>query len=190
MRSTGVNGLIALKLWHTNCALELESKGVVDFRTDVMVDPVGEDYLTRKLLLTLRGIGRPASAGEDANAAHALGLDSATGSAAGADHTTATPESPASEFLWQAPQLAATPVVRELATARERLEECGEHLNDSQWAAWEAALTRRLALIWGPPGTGKSQTLRAIIAGAVWHAYTHHVAVAVADFVQQLHSDR
>jgi DNA replication ATP-dependent helicase Dna2 len=168
-----VNGLIALKLWHTNCALELESKGVVDFRTDVMVDPVGEDYLTRKLLLTLRGIGRPASAGEDANAAHALGLASASGSAAGTDETIATPESPASEFLWQAPQLAATPVVRDVAAARAHLEQYGAYLNDSQWAAWQAALTRRLALIWGPPGTGKSQTLRAIIAGAVWLAYKH-----------------
>lgn len=35
------------------------------------------------------------------------------------------------------------------------------------------ALTRRLTLIWGPPGTGKSKTLRAIISGAVWHAQAH-----------------
>ncbi|MFL5734772.1 MAG: AAA domain-containing protein, partial [Chloroflexia bacterium] len=166
-----VNGLIALKLWHTNCALELESKGVADFRSDVMVDPVGEDYLSSKLRLTLRGIGRPASAGEDESAAHALGLAGAAGSLSGVDETAPTPESPASEFLWQAPRLANTPVARDVAPVRARLEACGEHLNASQWAAWEAALTRRLALIWGPPGTGKSQTLRAIVAAAVWHAH-------------------
>jgi hypothetical protein len=88
--------------------------------------------------------------------------------------TTATPESPASEFLWQAPSLASALVNRNVGGARAQLEACGERLNDSQWEAWEAALTRRLTLIWGPPGTGKSQTLRAVIAGAVWDAHTNH----------------
>jgi hypothetical protein len=86
---------VASPLWHTNCALEIESNYVVDFRVDVVLDPVREDYLTRKLLLTLRGIGRPASAGEDANAARALGLVSAVGT----NETTVTPEALASEFL-------------------------------------------------------------------------------------------
>ena len=57
---------------------------------------------------------------------------------------------------------------RNLSEARGALESTGVRLNDSQWAAWEAALTRRLALVWGPPGTGKSQTLRAVVAAAVW----------------------
>ncbi|PDV96709.1 bifunctional RecB family nuclease/DEAD/DEAH box helicase [Candidatus Chloroploca asiatica] len=161
-----VKGLIALKLWHANCALDLERLGLADFRTDVMLDPVGDDYLSKKLALTLQGIGRPASAGEDAQAARALGLTDPHAS-------TATPESPASAFLWQAPVLAATPVTRATTAAQARLKERGVSLNPSQWAAWEAALTRRLALIWGPPGTGKSQTLRAIIAGAVWDAHHH-----------------
>lgn len=39
-------------------------------------------------------------------------------------------------------------------------------LNTSQQQAWLQALTRRLALIWGPPGTGKSHTLRTIVASA------------------------
>ncbi|WP_129678028.1 DEAD/DEAH box helicase [Candidatus Chloroploca sp. Khr17] len=161
-----VRGLIALKLWHANCALDLERLGIADFRTDVMLDPVGDDYLSKKLALTLQGIGRPASAGEDAQAARALGLTDAS-------VPTASSESPASAFLWQAPVLAATPVTRATTAAQAHLEERGVALNPSQWAAWEAALTRRLALIWGPPGTGKSQTLRAIIAGAVWDAHQH-----------------
>jgi hypothetical protein len=162
-----INGLIALKPWHTNCALQLEQLKIADFRTDVMLDPVGDDYLSKKLKLTLQGIGKPASAGEDVGAARALGL-------ADAGATSATPESPASEFLWQAPSLAVTPITRDITGARAKLEASGERLNDSQWVAWAAALTSRLTLIWGPPGTGKSQTLRAVIAGAVWDAHTNH----------------
>lgn len=159
-----INGLIALKPRSTDYILALERVGVADFLRDVMLDPVGEDYLTKKIKLTLEGIGRPASAGEDASAARALGLSTDSTAAA-------TPESPASEFLWQAPALAATPVARATTSAQARLEESGVDLNPSQWDAWAAALTRRLALIWGPPGTGKSQTLRAVIAGAVWNAH-------------------
>lgn len=159
-----MNGLIALKLWFTNCALELEQAGVADFAHDVMLDPVGEDYLTKKIKLTLEGIGRPASAGEDAQSARAVGLAPDAAAAT-------TPERPASAFLWQALALAATPVVRDTASLQADLKKGGVTLNSSQWAAWEGALTRRLALIWGPPGTGKSQTLRAVIAGAVWHAH-------------------
>ena len=43
-------------------------------------------------------------------------------------------------------------------------------LNQSQWQAWEDALTHRARLIWGPPGTGKSRTLRAVVLGAVLEA--------------------
>lgn len=93
-----VNGLIAIKPWYTNCALELERFGVADFRTDVMLDPVSEDYLSKKLSFTLQGIGHPASAGEDTGAVRALGLTNISGAAT-------TPETPASEFLWQAPAL-------------------------------------------------------------------------------------
>jgi ATP-dependent exoDNAse (exonuclease V) alpha subunit len=41
------------------------------------------------------------------------------------------------------------------------------NLDNSQWNALEVSLSRRLSLIWGPPGTGKSRTLRAAILGAV-----------------------
>ena len=44
-------------------------------------------------------------------------------------------------------------------------------LNESQWEAWEEALRLKLTLIWGPPGTGKSRTLRAVILGAALHAH-------------------
>ncbi|MDP9352392.1 MAG: AAA domain-containing protein [Chloroflexota bacterium] len=158
-----VHLLIALKPSHTNCVPALEGAGIVDLSTDAMLDPVGEDYLTKKIRITLLGIGRPASAQHDAATLRALGIT--------APEEATTPESPSSEFLWQAPALAATPLERDTVAAREALEASGIRLNASQWAAWEAALSRRLALIWGPPGTGKSQTLRAVVAGAVWLAH-------------------
>ena len=158
-----MHGLIALKPWFTNCALELERVGAANFAEDVMLDPISEDFLTKKMSDTLRGIGRPASANADAVTLRALGID--------APEQGRTPESPASEFLWQAPLLAQTSVERDVAACRAALEAAGVLLNDSQWAAWEAALTRRLALLWGPPGTGKSLTLRAVVAGAVWLAH-------------------
>jgi DNA replication ATP-dependent helicase Dna2 len=62
-------------------------------------------------------------------------------------------------------------IERELGPAREGLEQRSVTLNPTQWRAWERALSRRLTLIWGPPGTGKSRTARAVILGAALEAH-------------------
>lgn len=159
-----IQGLIALKPWKDYQVGALEQSGVVDLSVDVMLDPVSTDFLTKKVRLTLQAIGIPLSAAEDQVVLRALG--------ASPSRATPTPEGPASEFLWQATALANTPVARSTSRTRQVLEATGVSLNPSQWIAWEAALTRRLALVWGPPGTGKTQTLRAVIAGAVWAAHS------------------
>lgn len=159
-----VHDLVALKPWWNYQVSVLEEAGELDLSEDIMLDPIASDYLSKKVRLTLEGIGRPASAWHDAAVLQALGMSAP-------EPDTPTQESPASELLWQAKELSEQRSDRELSEARRALEAVGVDLNDSQWLAWEAALTRRLALVWGPPGTGKSQTLRAVVAAAVWLAH-------------------
>ena len=59
----------------------------------------------------------------------------------------------------------AAAVARTLPPVRGDLVAAGLNLNPTQWIAWEGALSRRLQLIWGPPGTGKSETARAVYLG-------------------------
>lgn len=155
--------LVALKPWWNYQVDVLEDAGVLDLAEDAMLDPVNSDYLSKKVKVTLEGIGRPPSAWHDEQMLQALGM---AAPAPGNE----TAETPASEFLWDAKRLSEEGIGRDLSGAREALERAGVSLNDSQWKAWEASLTRRLALVWGPPGTGKSQTLRAVVATAVWLA--------------------
>ena len=140
----------------------LERLGRADFRRTAIVDPVSRDYFTRRLLKTLQAIGNPAVAQTSPFAEpvlRALGRQPA--------RRRATSHTPVADVLWNARALYEAPVARPLAVARARLERHGRALNASQWQAWEAALSRRLQLIWGPPGTGKSRTVVSVILGAL-----------------------
>ncbi|HYF65892.1 MAG TPA: AAA domain-containing protein, partial [Herpetosiphonaceae bacterium] len=158
-------GLIALDFdprWQPILAA-LESAGAIDLGRDVMLDPVHRDYLIKRLELTLNAIGNPPAATAVADPT----VLQATGSRR---RPTAGSDSPVADVLWQAGHLAEEAVPRRLDSVRTLLERNGYDLNQSQWNAWEAALTRRLHLIWGPPGTGKSRTLRTIVLGALHEA--------------------
>lgn len=162
-----VNGFIALRAGQSCYIRELEQVTHLDFSKNVVLDPIPADFLTEKVELTVRGIGYPASAIADQSVLTAMGMP--TPAPLGK-----SPSSPAAEILWQASRLHKEAKNRDLEGIKERLESHlvlrQDNLDLTQWAAWTAALTRRLALIWGPPGTGKSRTLRAIILGAILDA--------------------
>ena len=142
----------------------LENQGFANLSTDVILDPTHHDYFTSKLLNALQAIGNPPLARANPLVRRATGQ--LTGRGARQSRTT-----PPAYPLWSARQMHDTPVVRVLPQVRVALEDHGLLLNESQWTAWEEALSRRLQLIWGPPGTGKSRTARAIVAGAALEAH-------------------
>lgn len=141
----------------------LENAQVVDLSQDVMLDPVHRDYLVDRLEATLNAIGNPPSA-----IANVLpDVVQATGSTRRPSRGT---PSPVGDLYWGATQLCHATVQRALPGVRQLLQQNGCELNPSQWQAWEESLTHRLRLIWGPPGTGKSLTLRMIVLGALHEA--------------------
>lgn len=83
-------------------------------------------------------------------------------------------------FLWNASVLSNEQGSFQLQTpgfitpARSYLLGKNVRLNEPQWNAWERSLQYRLTLMWGPPGTGKSQTLRAIAEGMCVAAWQQH----------------
>jgi hypothetical protein len=162
-----VNGFIALRAGQSCYIRELEQVTKLDFSKNVVLDPIPADFLTEKVELTVRGIGYPESAIADQSVLTAMGMPTSVPRGK-------SPSSPAAEVLWQAPRLHDEATTRDLEGIKTRLESHlvlrQDNLDLTQWAAWTAALTRRLALIWGPPGTGKSRTLRAIILGAILDA--------------------
>lgn len=140
----------------------LEALRRADFSRDVILDPTHQDFFTKKLEATLQAIGNPQVAQTSLLARQALGRTGRRGA-----HT--TPPTPAADLLWDAPAMYATPVPRQLGPVKAVLAP-QRSLNLTQWHAWQEALTRRVQLIWGPPGTGKSRTVTSVILGAALEA--------------------
>ncbi|MBB2968002.1 bifunctional RecB family nuclease/DEAD/DEAH box helicase [Leifsonia aquatica] len=140
----------------------IQRKALIDARLvqldhDLVMEPVAVEFFVKKLADTLKVIKNPPLATRDPRIQHATGVTRKP--------NRGTPH-PIQDFLWDAANTATAPTTttRDLAQFRTIVEARNHHLNDSQWRAWENALTKRLSLIWGPPGTGKTQTLRAILA--------------------------
>lgn len=160
------DGLIALDASSRNWPTALDefhASGLVDLDQDVVLDPVHHDFFTKKLDATLLAIGNPAIASTNPLVTRATGQ---TGARARRSRT----QVPAAEFLWSPATLAASTVTRNLTNIQAQLSTQGLTLNTSQWQAWQDALTHHVRLVWGPPGTGKSRTVRAIAAGSVLEA--------------------
>ena len=151
---------------------DLEQQGLADFSQDVILDPVWIDTFTRKLRETLHAIGNPPNALSNAIVRRAVGL---TARRSGRQ----TAGSPVADLLWSGNTMANAAVGRNVPAIRQHLEQNGITLNSSQWTAWEASLTHRLQTVWGPPGTGKSRTLRAVVMGVVVDAVQRNIPLRV-----------
>jgi DNA replication ATP-dependent helicase Dna2 len=137
----------------------IESEQLLSFDAHVSLEKVAKDFLDKKLTDTLKAIGKtPKAVASQAAAVAALG---------GAPNPRSTKRVPVEDVLWDAAAMSDEFVDRQHEVARASLCEAGRDLNTSQWKAWQRAMTHRLTLVWGPPGTGKSRTLANVVLGAV-----------------------
>lgn len=112
----------------------------------------------------LQAVGSPRIALPDPNAARAIG-----GTPPG--RRGSDPETPVARVLWapgQLQQQTVLPSTTAGALANTALARHG--LNASQRNAIAHALERQLTVIWGPPGTGKTNTLAAMLHALTTHA--------------------
>ena len=165
-------GLIAIDLGQSTVVDALEAAGLFNLSQDCILDPVHSDFFTPKLLASLQAIGNPPVARTSPFIARSQAA-TATPAAPGSRRRGAnqTPHTPAAEFLWNAGAMATTAINRNLGPVQPVLAANGLDLNATQWQAWRDALTHRAWLVWGPPGTGKSRTVRAVVVGAVIAAH-------------------
>jgi DNA replication ATP-dependent helicase Dna2 len=154
--------LVVVDLEHLSIVIGLIQAGIVNLQRSCILDPVSRDFLSSRVEKAARAIGNPpkAAASEEA-IRHALGVPARGGPRRG-------PSNAIENFLWDPVPLESTQVIRPTyalqAALRKQLQTRGEpDLNAHQWSAWEHALNRRLTLIWGPPGTGKSRTLGVVL---------------------------
>jgi DNA replication ATP-dependent helicase Dna2 len=166
------NGIIVVDVnqYWLPTVLAAEHAGLLAFAQDVMLDPVHQDFLVGRLETTLNAIGSPPIAQALPAVAQALGARRRPRAGAA---------TPAADVLWDGQRLYATQTARVLPATQQRLIQGGVDLNQSQWQAWTDSLSRRLQLVWGPPGTGKSSTLRAVLLGALHEAAARGVQARI-----------
>lgn len=141
---------------------DIEANGIASLSTNVILDPIFRDTFTKKLLESLKQLGNPPLAQTNRVTQVQTGI---------IRNVRRATNSPPAEVIWNGQLLQNTPITRDLVQIQSILDSSGYKLNTSQWNAFSAALSNHLQLIWGPPGTGKSRTVRAIILGAMLEAY-------------------
>lgn len=160
------NLIVVLKFNNKYSALcwDLIHKNIIDLSSNVILDKTYSDHFSGKVETCLKAIGNPKIASNSSLVKKALGINKSLSKVFNTTY-------PVSEILWDAKALNETTIERDIVGIKTILEGKNINLNESQWYAWEKALTTRLQLIWGPPGTGKSKTAITIVIGAMVNAY-------------------
>jgi len=136
-----------------------------DFQRHLTLLPaLPNDVKVQRLVTILTAVGNPRNAVAAPETLRALGVANRQATA-GRDAVT-----PLSRVLWEATALHDT-VVRPpnaVADVVDAARRCVQ-LNPSQEAAIRDAAARRISVVWGPPGTGKTNTCAGLLHGLVVH---------------------
>ncbi len=124
--------------------------------------PYDDSHVTRTIL---KAIGNPKCAQTAREALEAMGKPAAKKIPAGTDADT-----PIARILWAAGKLSSTEVRSDsdADALADFARTANRHpLNDSQYKAVRACAAAQLSIVWGPPGTGKTDTLVAFLHATV-----------------------
>jgi energy-coupling factor transporter ATP-binding protein EcfA2 len=124
----------------------------------------------------LQEIGNPKSSIAAPEGLAAMGASAAKKVPKGTD-----PDSPIAEVLWQANKLASK-VIRKNKDVEDIVsfsKTANKHaLNDSQISAVRSCAKNQLTIVWGPPGTGKTDTLVAFLHAVIRQRKAKNILIA------------
>lgn len=149
--------VLELSDWWSGPVRALRAAGVLNLDGPLMLDPTHRDFFTERVRKVLTAVGAPPEARPAPEVAAALPT-----SRRGRAPSTS---SPLAKVLWTPNDLESALTSIDSGAVIEALRAIPTELNTSQWDAVAHAVSRKLTLIWGPPGTGKSKTIRAILQG-------------------------
>jgi len=149
---------------YPNLRQELLANNFVNIQTSASLVEGAGPSMAERVRACLRSIGRPPIA------AAAPATYQALGHAPGVNPPGNDAITTASRVLWDAAALAVEPTTSstpQIATALGAVMNANWPCNQSQQAAIQHCLAKRLSIVWGPPGTGKTTTAAALLAARI-----------------------